>query len=146
MDLAILAPGTTPASQQVSRLYESVGWSAYTGDLESLLAGLAGSRTVVTAFHQGELVGLARIVGDGHTVAYLQDVLVSPTWQRKGLGSRLVRAAFAEHDGVRQQVLLTDLGPQQRAFYLSLGFAEVGTADVPLRCFVRFANQPEITQ
>lgn len=99
MDLAILAPGTTPASQQVSRLYESVGWSAYTGDLESLLAGLAGSRTVVTAFHQGELVGLARIVGDGHTVAYLQDVLVSPTWQRKGLGSRLVSAAFAEHDG-----------------------------------------------
>ena len=41
----------------------------------------------------GELVGLARIIGDGATICYLQDVLVNPSAQRTGLGRALVREA-----------------------------------------------------
>lgn len=132
--------GKVPSVGELVELYEAVGWSAYTDNPERLIEGVRGSLRVVTAHSKdGELVGLARIVGDGHTIAYLQDVLVHPEWQRSGIGAWLIREAFLPYDHVRQQVLLTDDDPIQRSFYESLGFHEI--RDVPdqeLRAFVRF--------
>lgn len=131
--------GKVPSVGELVELYEAVGWSAYTDNAERLIEGIRGSLRVVTAHSKdGELVGLARIVGDGHTIAYLQDVLVHPEWQRSGIGAWLIREAFLPYDHVRQQVLLTDDDPVQRSFYESLGFHEI--RDVPdqeLRAFVR---------
>ncbi len=130
-----------PGSEALIALYDAVGWSAYTAAPETLVAALAGSLRVVTAWHGEHLVGLARIVGDGATIAYLQDVLVHPEHRRSGLGSRLVAAAFAPFGDVRQHVLLTDDEPGQRAFYESLGFAEAhDVRPRQLRAFVRIQS------
>ncbi len=83
------------------------------------------------------LLGLARVVGDGAVIAYLQDVLVRPEAQGRGIGRRLVEEALAPFDAVRQQVLLTDAEPGQRAFYEALGFVEAHDHDPGLRSFVR---------
>ena len=51
---------------------------------------------------------------------------------------RLVTAALAPFASVRQKVLLTDDEPRQRAFYESLGFAEIRDLDDgSLRAFVK---------
>ncbi|GLY67560.1 GNAT family N-acetyltransferase [Amycolatopsis taiwanensis] len=123
-------------------LYQAVGWSAYTDSPDLLQAGVAGSSYVVTARQGGKLVGLARAMSDGATICYLQDVLVHPDAQRRGIGRALVRAVLDRYRNVRQKVLLTDDEPGQRAFYESLGYAEIrdygpGT----LRSFVRFDDQ-----
>jgi GNAT superfamily N-acetyltransferase len=94
---------------------------------------------VVTARRGGKLVGLARALSDGATICYLQDVLVDPAEHRRGIGRALVEAVLDRYRAVRQKVLLTDDEAGQRAFYESLGYAEIrdygpGT----LRCFVRF--------
>ncbi|WP_209020248.1 hypothetical protein [Saccharomonospora xinjiangensis] len=47
---------------EVAALYDSVGWTAYTTDLASLVRALAGSHRVVTARKEGRLAGLARSV------------------------------------------------------------------------------------
>ena len=114
-----------PSRDETRTLYDSVGWAAYTDDLDALIRGLENSAVVVTARSGGELVGLARIVSDRATIAYLQDVLVN--------------RAFAPFGRVRQHVLLTDAEPGQRAFYESIGFTEI--RDLPgqgCRSFVRF--------
>lgn len=67
-----------PSATEVETLYASVGWSAYTRDLDALMSGLRGSLRVVVARVDRSLVGLARVVGDGATICYLQNVLVSP--------------------------------------------------------------------
>lgn len=126
------------AADEVLALYDSVGWSAYTRDPERLVAALAGSSRVVAARQSGRLVGLARVVTDGATICYLQDVLVDPGHQRSGLGRALVERALEPYGAVRQKVLLTDDDPGQRAFYESLGFREVrDVAEAALRAFVR---------
>jgi ribosomal protein S18 acetylase RimI-like enzyme len=124
---------------QVLDLYDSVGWTAYTRDPERLARALAGSSTVVTATENGELIGIARVVSDGASIAYLQDVLVRPSAQRAGLGRRLVLTALAPYADVRQKVLLTDDEPAQKGFYESLGYRETRDfGEGTLRAFVRF--------
>ena len=128
-----------PSRDETRTLYDSVGWAAYTDDLDALIRGLENSAVVVTARLGGELVGLARIVSDRATIAYLQDVLVHPSCRRRGIATALVNRAFAPFCRVRQHVLLTDAEPGQRRFYESIGFTEI--RDLPgkgCRSFVRF--------
>ncbi|MFK5583741.1 MULTISPECIES: GNAT family N-acetyltransferase [unclassified Serinicoccus] len=130
-----------PSGQELVELYDAVGWSAYTTDPQTLEAAVRGSTQVVTARYQGELLGLARVVSDGASIAYLQDVLVRPELQREGVGRALVDAALAPFSRCRQQVLLTDDEPGQRKFYESLGWSEIRDhGDGRLRAFVRFTG------
>lgn len=124
---------------EVITLYRSVGWTVYADAPEVLDTALSGSATVVVARRGEVLVGLARVVSDGATICFLQDVLVHPEAQRAGIGRRLVETALQPYASVRQKVLLTDDEPGQRAFYESLGYSE--TRDLgpgTLRAFVRF--------
>jgi GNAT superfamily N-acetyltransferase len=132
-------PVTGVALDELLPLYEAVGWTWYAKAPEVLRAAIANSSYVVVARRDGRLVGLARAVSDGATICYLQDVLVLPEQQRTGVGRALVAAILDRYRTVRQKVLLTDDAPDQRAFYESLGYAEVRDyGEGTLRAFVRF--------
>lgn len=131
--------GPELASEAVLGLYAAVGWTAYTREPEVLQAALRGSSFVAAAFDGDRLLGLVRAVSDDASICYVQDILVDPAAQRRGVGRALLEAVADRYPHVRQHVLLTDDEPAQRAFYESLGFAEIrdfgpGT----LRAFVRF--------
>lgn len=135
----LISTSRIPGTAELVNLYDSVGWTRYTVNPRSLSEGVAGSLRVATAWSAtGVLVGLARVVGDGHTVVYLQDILVRPQWQRTGVGRWLMEEVFAPYAHVRQQVLLTDDEPRQRAFYESLGFKEIRDLEDEVRAFIRF--------
>lgn len=119
-------------------LYDSVGWTTYTDDALRLYDAVGRSLRVVCARADGVLVGLARIVGDGLTIVYLQDILVHPDYQRLGIGRELLKLALEPFEDVRQKVLITDDEPRQRAFYESLGFTEIRDAVNPIRAFIKF--------
>ena len=128
-----------PAVDEALALYDAVGWGAYTKDADRLWGSLRGSYAVFTARDdEGGLAGLARTISDGHTVVYLQDILVRPEVQRSGVGGALLDRVIADAAGIRQLVLLTDAEDGQRAFYESRGFVEVHeVTPAPLRSFVR---------
>lgn len=132
----------TPASldiEEVLSLYNSVGWSAYTDDSVALNSALRGSATIVEARDDSELVGIARVISDNASICYLQDVLVHPDHQRRGIGRALVIEALGHYPHVRQKVLITDDEPAQKAFYESLGYKEVAEfGNGTLRAFIRF--------
>ena len=128
-----------PEETQLVDLYSSVGWVAYVQDPDALLAGVQGSAAVATAWDGDTLVGLARVISDGHTIAYLQDIVVRPSHQRRGIATTLMATVFEPFSGVRQHVLLTDARSDQRQFYESVGFKEIRDfGGEGLRSFVRF--------
>lgn len=45
----------------------------------------------VSAIYQDELVGMGRLVGDGAMYWYLQEIIVLPQFQRKGIGTMIVK-------------------------------------------------------
>ncbi len=131
------------AADELVALYAAVGWTAYTKDPRLLVKAVRGSSYAVAARRDGRLVGLARALSDDATICYLQDILVDPAEQRTGLGTALVRAVRERFAGVRQQVLLTDDEPGQRAFYEALGFTEIRDLGAgTIRAFVVFQGGP----
>jgi len=115
-----------------------VSWSAYARDIGTLRRAVAGSSTLVIARAGAVLIGLARVVSDGVTICYLQDVLVNPSHQGHGVERALVQAALEPYSSVRQKVLLTDDEFAQRRFYDSFGYCDAAdAAGGPLRAFVR---------
>ncbi|HXF01622.1 MAG TPA: GNAT family N-acetyltransferase, partial [Arthrobacter sp.] len=115
--------------QQVLALYGAVGWTIYTSSPETMSTALSGSAAIAVARAGTELIGLARVISDGASICYLQDVLVHPDFQRRGIGRRLVESVLQPFSHVRQKVLLTDDEAGQKAFYESLGYTHVTDKD-----------------
>ena len=111
--------------QEILNLYSSVGWTAYTDDPASLKAGFQNSLLTLGAYEGDTLLGVIRMVGDGQTIVYIQDILVLPEYQCRGIGTALVRAVLERFRDVRQIMLTTDNTPKTIAFYESLGFVQL---------------------
>ena len=110
---------------EILRLYASVGWTAYTDQPEALRKGFENSLLTLAAYEGEQLLGIIRTVGDGHTIAFVQDILVCPEHQRKGVGTALLQAILDRYSHVRQIELATDNTEKTIAFYRSLGFREM---------------------
>lgn len=111
--------------QEILPLYASVGWTAYTDHPEQLRKGFENSMLTLAAYENEQLLGIIRTVGDGHTIVFVQDILVFPEYQRKGVGSALLQAILDRYSHVRQIELATDNTPKTIAFYKSMGFREM---------------------
>lgn len=109
---------------EIRRLYTEVGWTAYTENMSVLEQGYKNSLLVLAAYENDELLGIIRVVGDGFTIIFVQDILVFPREQRKGVGTALMKAVLDRYPDVRQIELATDNTSKTVAFYKSLGFTE----------------------
>ena len=114
--------GIIPDAHEIKALYEDANWSVYTANMDRLMAGIKNSLLVITAWDNGRLVALIRIVGDGATIIFIQDLIVLKSYKRKGIGTHLVNLVCDEYESVWQKVLLTDDTVETRGFYESLGF------------------------
>ncbi|MEG3270705.1 GNAT family N-acetyltransferase [Streptococcus suis] len=115
--------------QAVLDLYDSVDWTGYTSRPEMLEKSLEHSLLVLAAFDSDRLVGLLRAVGDGHSIVFIQDILVLPPYQRQGIGRHLLEQAVTHFPGIYQLHLLTDNTEKTRSFYEELGFTAVESLD-----------------
>lgn len=120
---------------EILGLYEAVGWTAYTSRPEALRRGFEQSLLILAAYEEDRLLGLIRIVGDGHTIVFVQDILVLPAHQRKGIGSALLQAVLDRYRHVRQIELATDDTPKTAGFYRAMGFREM--SEIGCRGFMK---------
>ena len=86
---------------EILSLYNSVGWTAYTAHPEVLHKGFDHSLLTLAAYEGEQLLGIIRVVGDGYTIVFVQDLLVFPEHQRKGIGSALLQAVLNQYRHVR---------------------------------------------
>lgn len=116
--------------KEIFPLYESVGWINYTKNPKMLESAYEHSLKIFAAYDGEKPVGIIRTVGDGFSVVFIQDIIVYPDHQRKGIGTALIKRVFEEYKNVYQIHLLTDNTEKTVSFYKSLGF----TADSDMGC------------
>ena len=112
--------------EEIINLYKSVGWTNYLERIDILEEAYANSLCVLGAYDSDRLVGIIRAVGDGQTIVFVQDIIVLPKYQRKGIGTKLLKAVLEKFKNVYQMELLTDDTEKTAAFYRSAGFVPAG--------------------
>ncbi|MBR0156431.1 MAG: GNAT family N-acetyltransferase [Clostridia bacterium] len=120
---------------EILALYGAVGWVAYTRDPDSLRAGFGNSLLTLAAYEDEKLIGIIRTVGDGATIVYIQDIIVHPEHQGRGVGSALIAEILERFRSVRQIVLLTDDTEKTVSFYRKIGLKPAG--DYGCRAFMK---------
>jgi GNAT superfamily N-acetyltransferase len=79
---------------------------------------------VVGLYRDGEPIGFARVVSDGHTVSYLADVYVLEEHRGRGLGTELLRFTLDHGPLASTKWLLHTADAHE--LYLRFGFSEPG--------------------
>ena len=82
----------------------------------------------VVAIDGGQAIAMARTVGDGHLIIYIQDVIVSTSHRKQGVGKRLMTALLTSLDDVCSPQCTVGLFAAigQSGFYEKFGFNERG--------------------
>lgn len=106
-----------PSNEDIQKLYLSVGWDVYVKNNEDMTILLKNSCYFVTVWENDKLVGLTRVISDDNSIAYVQDILVSPDYQGKQIGSKLLDMIKERFSHVRQVVLMTDTSTKTINFY-----------------------------
>ena len=97
-----------PEMTDLLALYSSVGWTNYTNNPTMLEEAVKASLWQLAVYDEEELVAYIRLVGDGHSVLLVQDLLVRPDHQRQGIGKKLLEEALATFPNVYQRLLVTE--------------------------------------
>lgn len=107
-------------AESIAVLRRSVGW----GGMEAELKDPALRDYLRIACYDGEkLAGFLAVVSNGVTDAYIQDVMVHPDYQGKGIGTELMNRAVARLKADRIYMVSVIYGEESlRPFYEKFGF------------------------
>ena len=111
--------------EEILNLYTSVGWTNYTENPTMLKNAFQNSLKIYAAYEKDRLLGIIRAVGDGHSILFIQDILILPEYQRLGIGTALMNRMLDEYKHVYQKSLMTDNTEKTIQFYRSCGFTKL---------------------
>ena len=124
IDVEYEAVNAAPADEIVE-LYQSAGWWQESPEARAVIpAMIRGSLCFMIARTlEGRIIGMARVISDGHSDAYIQDVVVLKAYRGQGIGRELVQrlTQFCVSRGIAWIGLVAEPGTQK--IYEELGFS-----------------------
>jgi N-acetylglutamate synthase-like GNAT family acetyltransferase len=115
-----------PHTADIIRVYNSSGINRPTHDADRIARMYAGSNLVVTAWHDDQLVGIARSVTDHCYCCYLSELAVSEPYQHAGIGKKLV--ALTKEAIGEECMLLLLAAPSAMEYYPKIGMDKLDNA------------------
>ncbi len=115
--------GLTPA--RILTLYRRAPLLRPVSDPSKVWKMFEQSSLILTAWHERQLVGIARVLSDGVINSYLCDLAVEPDVQGLGVGKALINEVIERCAGT--ELLLRD-SDISTGYYAHLGFKRVSNA------------------
>ena len=119
-----------PSVEEYRKLRSLVGW--WDTDEEATRIALKNSLFAVVAIESDTVVGIGRIAGDGGLYFYIQDLIVQPGYQSKGIGRAIMKElmAYIETNAKPGSYIALIAAKGLKNYYELFGF-EVRNADAP---------------
>ena len=95
--------------ESVKNIYKKESWNAYLNDDEKLIRAFDNSLYTMGAFDDFRLIGFIRCVGDGEHILMVQDLIIDPEYQKRGIGTYLFNSIMQKYSTVRMFIVLTDI-------------------------------------
>ena len=118
---------------EIVDLYRAGGWWKEEYSASEIPALISGSYLFAVAVHEksGRAVGMGRVISDGISDAYIQDLVVLPLCRGAGVGRQIVKKLLVEckKNGIGWIGLIAE--PETEEFYTPMGFHRM-TDHVPL--------------
>jgi N-acetylglutamate synthase-like GNAT family acetyltransferase len=110
--------------KEIAALYKAGGWwkeEYKSEDLRSLIRG-SFAFAVATETKTGRAIGMGRVIADGVSDGYIQDLVVLPQYRKSGVGTQIVAVLVNRclQSGITWIGLIAE--PDTEKFYLPLGF------------------------
>ncbi len=118
----IYRTNVVPDTDQISELYDKSGLPRPTNDKARITKMFENSNLIVSAWHNSNLVGVARSITDWVWSCYLADLAVSPEYKNSGIGKKLVDLT-KENLGEQSMILLLSV-PTAMDYYPKIGFSK----------------------
>ena len=119
--------------QEIADLYRAGGWWREEYNASEIPALMRGSFLFAVAVHEEnqKAVGMGRVISDGISDAYIQDLVVLPSCRGAGVGKEIVRVLIeaCRKSGIGWIGLIAE--PETEEFYAPLGFHRM-TGHIPL--------------
>lgn len=96
---------------------------------------IENSNLMVSAWHDGQLAGIARSMTDFHYACYLSDLAVHKDYQRQGIGKMLLQ--ITQQQLGKQCKLILIAAPAADSYYGNIGFTRNP------RCWVLERDEPD---
>lgn len=111
-----------PTAQELFALRNAVGWNL--GEQEAFEKGLANSLYGICVKDNDDVIGIARVVGDGSTCFYIQDVIVKPEYQKNGIGLKMMEKVmqYVEDNACAGAIVGLMSAKGKEEFYEKFGF------------------------
>ena len=110
------------AIKRIAGFYIDAGWISAGDDISFLESAFQGSFLVAGAFDGNQIIGVARVLSDGCSDAYIQDVVVDPSYRGKGIGSGLINTLVDKLKEYNVDWIGLVGEPRTENFYQKLGW------------------------
>ena len=110
------------SAKALSDLRESVGWNRMEGEYNN---PLMTSYYHIAVYEDDKMVGYIDSVSNGVTDAYIQDLMVHPDYQGKGLGTELMNQMIAYLKENRIYIISVVFEESLKPFYDRFGFSSM---------------------
>ncbi|MDV4149397.1 GNAT family N-acetyltransferase [Clostridium sp. AL.422] len=107
---------------EVRDIIRMVGMSYVDAELHK--KSFENSYAVVFIFHDSKLIGFGRSISDGVRQSAIYDVAIHPEYQRKGIGSLIIKNII---EATPTCNFILYASPGKESFYESLGFSKLKT-------------------
>ena len=110
------------SAKALSDLRESVGWNRMENEYKN---PLLTSFYHITVYEKNELIGYIDCVSNGVTDAYIQDLIVHPNYQKKGVDTELMNQMITYLKEKRIYMISVVYEESLKPFYEKFGFYEM---------------------